>query len=199
MTSWHGSIYGITGPLWGESTGHWWISVIKFQFMGFFFNASQSTLKNIRQMIYMNPPIAQIWAKRHNEQQNHVHILLDVLCRPTETPMGIALCIQYYINLTWKRMQFPGLPKRRPWISCWYWSRVAVETFDLEFLFRYIYSSYVHYSYITWVSWGSQIIGNSAVCSTAGSSQQLRMHQSFALMAFCGEGNPPRFSLGKGM
>ena len=29
MTSWHGNIFHITGPLWGESTCHWWIPLTK--------------------------------------------------------------------------------------------------------------------------------------------------------------------------
>ena len=29
ITSWNGNILRVTGPLWGESTGHWWIPLIK--------------------------------------------------------------------------------------------------------------------------------------------------------------------------
>ena len=59
-----------------------------------FFNASEATLTNINLIIYMNPSIAQIRAKRHKAQQNRVHILWEVLCGPTETPIGLAICIQ---------------------------------------------------------------------------------------------------------
>ena len=31
MTSWHGNTFHITGPLWGESNSHWWISLTKGQ------------------------------------------------------------------------------------------------------------------------------------------------------------------------
>ena len=34
MTSWHGNALHITGPLWGESTGHQWIPLTKGQQCG---------------------------------------------------------------------------------------------------------------------------------------------------------------------
>ena len=37
MTSWHDNIFHITGPLWGESTSHWWIPTQKGSVMGSFY------------------------------------------------------------------------------------------------------------------------------------------------------------------
>ena len=48
-TSWHGINFRITGPLWGESTGHRWIPLAQGQSCGamiFFFDVSMNKLFN---------------------------------------------------------------------------------------------------------------------------------------------------------
>ena len=32
MMSWHGNAVSITGPLWGESTSHWWFPLTEGQY-----------------------------------------------------------------------------------------------------------------------------------------------------------------------
>ena len=57
------------GMTWKRFQHHWpfvrgiqWYEVPVY---AIFFNASEAALTNIWEMIYMNPPIAQIWAKWH--------------------------------------------------------------------------------------------------------------------------------------
>ena len=45
-----------------------------------------------------------------------------------------------------------GFPSQSLGLNVMKWS--GSRNSDIEFLFMYIYSSYFHYSYTTWVSWG---------------------------------------------
>ena len=48
MTSWNGNIFRITGPLYGEFTGHWWIALTKasdMELLSFLWSAPEQTIE----------------------------------------------------------------------------------------------------------------------------------------------------------
>ena len=54
MMSWHRNCFHITGPLWGESTNHWWITLI----MGQWYGALMFSLILAKTDYWTNSPVA---------------------------------------------------------------------------------------------------------------------------------------------
>ena len=66
MTSWHGNALHITGPLWGESTGHRWIPLTKGQWCGFSLMLGWKAVEQIVELLVIWDAMKPMW--RHGDE-----------------------------------------------------------------------------------------------------------------------------------
>ena len=64
MTSSNGNIFRVTGPLWGESTGHQWIPLIKVsdaELSSFLWSEPQQTVEQTMETRWFDTPWRSLW------------------------------------------------------------------------------------------------------------------------------------------